>query len=276
MGSRYNPKMYKRNTSSRREAMSSLRTQIKNSSQQPRARRGYGPAVPRAVGAAIAGEMKYFDSDRSATNINAVTTTYPAGAVMDPGTTINLGDAAVANPLCLFVPKVSAALNGRIGRKVKVLKIRITGTIACGTQTAASAADPAARIRLSLVLDQQTNSAQMTPALLYNDGSSVDTTICSFQNPNNFGRFKVLKEKTIKLGNLSMAGAGPASIDQAGDKRPFKMSIAFKEPVLVNFNATNGGTVADIIDNSFHIVCATDSVNLVPTLSYYCRVCYKE
>ena len=44
------------------------------------------------------GEMKYFDCCRSNVNLPAVTTTWPAGAMVDPSTTINLGSAAVATP----------------------------------------------------------------------------------------------------------------------------------------------------------------------------------
>ncbi len=33
---------------------------------------------------------------------------------------------------------------------------------------------------------------------------------------------------------------------------------------------------AKVPDNSFHVVAATDSAALVPSLQYKCRVCYKE
>jgi len=49
--------------------------------------------------------------------------------------------------------------------------------------------------------------------------------------------------------------------------------------VKVQFNATNGGTVADIVDNSFHIICASTldvTSNQVPLINYYSRVAYKE
>lgn len=240
----------------------------------PQQRHGYG-SVARTRGAGVTGEMKYFDCELQAAAIQAVTTTWISGTRLDPTTTINLGDAAVANPSCLCVPKVSASLNGRIGRKIKVLKIKVNGTISVPEQAGASAADSATKIRLVLVQDMQSNASSMTPALLFNDAGAADTTICSFQNPNNFGRFRVLKDKIIQLGNASMTGAAP-TIVQSGMKYPFKFVINFKEPITVNFNATNGGTVTDIIDNSFHIICGADNVALAPTLSYYSRCSYKE
>lgn len=166
-------------------------------------RQGYN-AVTRTSGAAVIGEMKYFDCDCNGRVPGLLTTTWVAGTMCDPDTTINLGAAAVATPLCLFAPTVGAALNQRIGRKVKVLKIKVNGFVNKGAETAQTTANAADSIRLFLVVDQQTNSAQMTGAQLMNDGSAADTVINSFQNPNNFGRFRVLKEKRFLVQNASI------------------------------------------------------------------------
>jgi len=237
-------------------------------------RAGYG-SVPRARGQAVQGEMKYFDCLKQATAIGLTTTTWVAGTLMNPTTTVNLGDAAVATPACLFAPKVTASLNGRIGRKVKVFKIKINGTIIIDGQADQTDPQNAAKIRWMLVMDMQTNAAAMTSAQLMNDAADAETTLNSFQNPNNFGRFKVLKEKIFIM---AIATSATNAGDLEGVKRPFKCTYRFnpKDPLVVNFNATNGGTVADIIDNSFHVICATDYNTSAPKLTYYSRVCYKE
>lgn len=240
-------------------------------------RQGYN-AVSRTSGAAVIGEMKYFDCDNSGTALAACTTTWVAGTLIDPLTTINLGAAAVATPLCLFAPTVGAALNQRIGRKVKVLKIKVNLCLIVPQQAAQSTGDPGAIIRCMLVQDCQTNAAPMTSAQLMNDGTAATSTTCSFQNPNNFGRFRVLKEKRFVLEDPNMAGeVAESNVIQAGLKRFFKLTMNFKQPVEVHFNATNGGTVADIVDHSFHIICGTDNITgYGQTLAYYSRVCYKE
>jgi len=239
-------------------------------------RTGY-QSVARTRGAAVTGEMKYFDCDRSATALTAVTTTWPAGTIFDPGTTIDLGAAAVANPLCLIAPTVGAGLNQRVGRKITVRKIKIHGTVAVPAQAAQAGGDAASKIRIALVQDLQTNAAQMTGANLYNNATEAATTIGSFQNPNNFGRFRVLKDKMFQIGNLNLAGSPTtADVIQNGTKVNFKFAVNFKKPVEVHFNATNGGTVADIVDSSFHIVAGCDSTAVAPTLAYYSRVCYKD
>jgi len=244
--------------------------------QKGKTRKGYS-TVARTRGAAVTGEMKYFDCNIETTALTAVTTTWPAGTMVDPSTTINLGSAAVATPLCLFAPTVGAALNARVGRKVNVHKVKVHGTVVIAAQATQGAGDNACKVRVALVVDQQTNAAQMTGAQLYNDGTGPTTVIQSFQNPNNFGRFRVLKDKMIQMGNMNMAGSPTtADVIQSGMKVNFKFSVNFKKPLVVHFNATNGGTVADIVDNSLHIVAGTDNSVLAPGLAYYTRVCYKD
>jgi len=246
--------------------------------QKAKPRKNYS-SVARTRGAAVTGEMKYFDTSLNDSALAAVTQTWVAGTLKDPDTTINLGAAAVANPSCLCVPTVGAALNQRVGRKILVRKIKLHGTINIAAQAAQAAADSAAKIRIVLVQDCQTNAAPMTGAQLFNDANAAQPTVTinSFQNPNNFGRFRVLKDKMLTISNLNLAGS-PSTNDviQASVRYSFKFAVNFKKPVEVHFNATNGGTVADIVDNSFHIIAATESTPYNPTMSYYARVCYKD
>lgn len=239
-------------------------------------RRGYG-SVARARGAAVIGEMKYFDSNLTNTALVATTGTWPVGTMVDPTATINLGDIAVVTPLCLFAPKVSAALNGRIGRKVKILKIKMTGLIQIPVQAAQATSDASTCARLILVLDTQTNSAQMTAAQLLQDADSATTSFNSFQNVNNFGRFRVLKQKYFTFSNPNIAGSPTTGdLTQGSITYRWKINHKFKIPLDVMFNATNGGTVADIINNSLHLVCGANSIAMAPSISYYCRINYKE
>jgi len=224
----------------------------------------------------VTGEMKYMDSELSATAITAVTTTWPAGTNMDPSTTLALGDPAIATPANLCSPKVSAALNGRIGRSILVLKIKVRGTINVPAATPANGGEAACKIRILLVQDMQTNAGLMTGAQLMRDAGAAQTTINSFQNPDNFGRFRVLKDVTYILQDPNCYTDAVPAPAQNGRATNFKFNVNFKKPVKVQFNATNGGTGADIVDNSFHIFAATNSTALAPTLAYYSRVGYKE
>jgi len=246
------------------------------SSASKRQRKGYD-SVARTRGAAVVGEMKYYDAERTATAISAVGATWVAGNNVDPSSSINLGSAAVANPLCLVAPVTGSALNNRVGRKITVHKIKIHGYIIVAAQAAQSTSDAACKIRLVLVQNQQTNAAQTVPADLFNAATSADTTINSFQNPNNFGKFRVLKDKMFTISNLNMAGSPTSGDVITGSVRyNFKFMVNFKKPVVVHFNAVNGGTVADIVDNSFNMIAAADNTVYAPQIAYYSRVCYKD
>lgn len=227
-------------------------------------RAGY-TTVARTRGVYGSGEMKYYDLNADAA-INAVTTTW-AGTENDPAT-----------KLTLLAPTVGAAINQRIGREVKVFKIKIRGAIRVPVQTLQSTQDPTSTIRLILAQDCQTNAAQMQGEELMADGANAPTTIQAFQNLSNFGRFKVLKDKVYSIGDLNMANdaAATGNIVQAGKVIQFKWTINFKVPVKVRFNAVNGGTIADIVDNSWHVIAGCSSAALVPSIQYSSRVCYKE
>lgn len=251
-------------------------TRVRRKSYAPR-RYSSGSAavyqtVPRSRGIYSRGEMKYFDSEKSATAVTIVTTTWPAGTIFDPTVT------PVNSINTLFCPKDGSAINQRIGREVNVFKIKIRGEVLVAPQAGASTADYGSALRMLLVLDTQTNATQMTSAQLLQDQTAANQTLQTWMNLANIGRFRILKDKFMVLEPKTMANDTGATggLVQGGLTRLFKMSVRFKKPIKVRFNATNGGTIADIVDNSFHFVCGTDSTALSPTVNYTCRVSYKE
>lgn len=221
--------------------------------------------VPRTRGVYGQGEMKYFDCEMSFA-LPAITTTW-ANTVADPTA------VPVANINCLFCPTQGAAINQRIGRECKVYKIKIRG------QLIVNATDPSTtnsnHCRVLLVQDKQTNGTQMTGVQLLDGGTSTEYTIDAYQALTNFGRFQVLKDKTVIFSDLNFTDSAPGGTI-LGARRAFKMNWNFSTPVSVHFNATNGGTIADIVDNSFHLVAARVVSDMTVSMVYKCRVCYKE
>jgi len=224
-------------------------------------RAGY-TSVARTRGAAVTGEMKYYDTLLAASALTATN-----------NWTTTVQDPATFN--CLCAPTVGAAINQRIGRQIHIHKVKVNGFIHCPSQADQTAMDHGAIARIMLVQDKQTNATQMDGNLLMTDMNNAIDNINSFQNVDNFGRFKVLKDKFIPL-NTQCASYDGTNIEQAGLVRRFKFSHRFRTPVCVHFNATNGGSVADIVDNSFHIIAATSQTSQSPSLYYCARVCYKE
>ena len=227
-------------------------------------RPGYG-LVGRTPGGSVLGEMKYFDTAVSASAV--VNVANWAGTTNDP---------PLFNTLC--APVVGAAYNQRIGKEINIVKLKIRGMFqTAATEANASAIVPIV-IRYGVFQDMQTNSNQAGGQLVMTPTSSVAQAPFTFQNIDNFGRFKVLKDKVCVLQDPNLSGDATAH-DINGKTHSFKMTIKFKQPIKVRFNNSNGGNVADIIDNSLHFFCNSNNSNggnAILTTTYLCRVCYKE
>lgn len=228
--------------------------------------------VPRTPGGAIISEMKYFDTERALVAITASTDW--TATEFDPNTTQEA--TPVATPLCLFAPKQGAGVNNRIGKSAKLFKIKIRGLINIVAQADQTGADSAALSRIILYQDMQTNIVQAQGEQVMTDPVTADAYVAinSFQNIDNFGRFRILKDKFISLMNPNMTYDG-TNVEQQGLTKPFKITHTFKKPVEVRFNSTNGGTVADIVDNSFHVLATCTNATLVPNISYQARCSFK-
>jgi len=224
-------------------------------------------SAPAAYG--TVGEMKYYDTERAAVAI-ASSSTF-AGCEVDPNVSTRQG---ITNINCLFAPPNGTTIDARGGNKCWVYKIKVRGAVRVPPQTTVASPDDACRVRILLVWDKQTNATQLNSEDVINN-PSTNTPVMSvnaFQNINHIGRFQVLKDKIITLQNPAASNGD----DQNGLLRPFKMMINFKKPIQVRFDQGGAGTVADVIDNSFHVLANTDNAELVPEIAYYSRVCFKD
>lgn len=222
--------------------------------------------VPRTLGNPLSiGERKYFDSQLVTSSISAVTTTF-SNAMKDPPT-INT----------LFLPVPGTGISDRIGRRVAVHSIKIRGEIELANVNDASAgtqAYGAAIFRLIVVQDKQTNGAQMSSGTLIDSGTGT-LPWDMFQSTATFGRYRVLKDKRLVLQNPNF-GADLSNYDRNGLNRIFDYTIKFRKPVIIHFNATAGGSVADITDNSFHVLCGASNASGSPNIQYKVRTCYTD
>ncbi len=237
--------------------------------------RAHYQTVARTRGVYGQGEMKYFDTERPTQALTASVDW--AGTEHDPSTTQEA--TPVSNPNTLFAPIQGTAINQRIGRQAKIHKIKIKGHLQVVRQASATIADNGTLCRILLVQDMQTNSAQMQGEDLMADPTTntAAAAVDCFQDLKNFGRFKVWKDKlmTIQNPNMGISTTTTTNVSQ-GLVKPFHFNLTFKEPIVVRFNAGVAGTVADIVDNSFHIIASCDDITLIPTISYISRVCFKE
>ncbi len=240
------------------------KTYRQGSYRPARGRAGYSTVARSRGWAATVSEMKYFDTFKDGTALTAPATW--AGTEVDPATILTFCD-----------PVKGTGISNRIGRHIKIHAIKIRGQISCAAQLNQTATDAASQVRLVLVLDQQTNAAQMQGEQVFEDPgtASPNNTIQTYMNLDNLGRFRVLKDKMLVIQNPNIAWDG-TNMEQNGLVRMFKLNHKFAKPLDVHFNATDGGTVADIVDNSIHMLACASSIALVPQILYEARVSYKD
>jgi len=193
-------------------------------------------------------EMKYFDSFKNSTNLTA--TVDWSTSRMDPGTLDTL-----------FVPIQGDDIINRTGRKVKILHIKIRGQV----RMIAGATTGAEKIRIVLACDKQTNAAAALGSSIFgvlSGAPAAENGVNIFMNAANFGRFTILKDKTF----ISQPP------ETAGNYRMFNFKFTWKGEMMTHFNTTNGGTIADIVDNSLHLYANCNDVTSQPQIAYFCRV----
>ena len=207
-------------------------------------------------------ERKYFDALRTGTALTASTIDW-AGSLLDPSA-LN----------CLFAPVQGDDIFNRQGRKVQVLQIKVSGQIGCNPQTeVVPAPDVACIVRLHLVQDTLTNGTALLPQNVFGNTFGNGEPTDQFQNTAFFGRFKVLKSLKFILQNPNMIWTG-VNLQQQGLAHIFKMNVKFKKPAVVHYHSTNLGTIADVVDNSFHIMGLCNDADLVPLIAYISRTTF--
>ena len=211
-------------------------------------------------------EIKIFDTQLYGTTIPSSTDW--TGTELDPSTGgIN----------CLFAPTQGAAINQRVGRQIWIKKLCINAIFITPIIENAAGIDNPNIIRFIIVLDKQTNGTQCQGEQIMTPPPTPNTYVatCSFKNVNFFHRFDILYEKMIVLDpNDFIYNPTAGNYDIGGYAKTISFEIPFENELSVRFNATNGGTIADIIDNSLHCICNSTSND--STLYYYSRIEFHE
>lgn len=172
---------------------------------------------------------------------------------------------------CLSAVPQNDSANGRDGRVYHIDKIFIRGFLRENNLESQTGPITEPQVKLMLILDTMTNKAQMTAAQVMDEALTND--ILAFRNLEFTTRFKVLKSQSW-VPEVHQMNEGAANLFA----RPqtftpiFDWAVIFKEPLRVTC-FSNGGTVANILDNSLHIIGI--ATNAITRLSYHCRIRYR-
>lgn len=229
---------------------------------QVAARRTTNLARATVVSSLLAEEGKFFDTFFvGATGASSDMT----GAEMDPSTV-----------LCLNAMPQGDTASTREGNKTVVTGVSIRGTVQVSNEEAGTAPGDESNAVVYLVQDTQTTGGSAASGtqlnsedVFTNPGSGSSTpAINALRNmTKNPGRYKVLAKADINVKPMiTQLGANDYSAGRAQQR----FEIYWKGMIPVKHQANNG-TIADIADNSLHVIGFGNSL----VVNYNSRVYFK-
>ncbi len=194
-------------------------------------------------------EMKFLDTNRAVVSLPVT------WGLLDPTTFLGLTSVGEG-----------AGQSQRIGRKFTIHSLHIKGFINMAEFEAQPGPVDDEITRLSVVLDMQTNSAQMVATLVYD--STIGSPVNDFRQLENTHRFKVLKDRTFRLRPFGLNEGAVNSFASQKFMLPFKFNFSFTPPINVMASSTEA-VIASMADNSIHLIGVTTVAT--NTLTYRCR-----
>ncbi len=222
-------------------------------------RRIYRPqGIGRRTGGFTGIERKFYDTKNTGTALIAPTNA--AGGELDESATV-----------CLNTIVQGDGENQRDGRVATINSCYVKGIINIA-EAAAATGDPSTKIYLALVLDTQTNGAQLNSEDVFTNHSATGALASSPMRQMQFTqRFRVLDTFECDMGNPNAFNETGAT----GGAHQMGLVQAFSLSSNLTFRTQYSGTtetVANITDNSLHVIGYCSNVVLAPTVFYNARV----
>jgi len=220
--------------------------------------------VGRRTAPALGVEKKFFDTALAAVTLTASATC--AGGEVDP-------TALPAAVLCLSCPSQNSTSQGREGRKIKMKSIQVKGRINGALVEDGSDPAPSQKVFVALVLDRQTNSAQLNSEDVFSN-LNAEVSGCTFpmRNMNFAERFKVLRSDVFDLDRITLAVDATDSHASQGRALQFEWFVPLDLNVAFNTTTPTASTVASVVDNSLHMIAFCSATANAPSLQYNARL----
>ncbi len=217
-----------------------------------RRRRGrFRKARNARTGGWVGRELKFIDNEVDATAV-----------------AITWGVAHNATTNCLFSIETGTAENNRVGRIANIVALNIRGEIILPAAESQPTPTEDHVCRLCLVLDTQTNKAEVVPGDVMKD--TVANDYLTFRNLQNVSRFKVLWDRSFVF-KPAQTNEGAANLFANGAiKKYFKIFKKFSPPLRLTFVGTaTPPTVAQLTTNSLSMISIATSATI--TVSHIAR-----
>lgn len=200
-------------------------------------------------------ERKFYDTGLALTTLSAPTGA--TGGEVDPAT-VN----------CISAPATGSGPSDRDGKKMIIKKAIVTGVIYTAPDVDQTIADNQGAAVVYLVLDKQTNGAQLNSEDVFTNPSAATATAATLLHNLEYStRFQILSKTMVQLPQLPITYDG-TNIEQAGVTIPFTLISTMDIPVT--FIADTAG-VSSVQDNSLHVI-AFKNANTITSISYNARI----
>ncbi len=161
----------------------------------------------------------------------------------------------------------------RDGKSISIMNCTVKGIVEIPASELDTEPGEGIQVKVCLVLDTQTNGAQLNSEDVFKNTIAATKLAASPQKNLLFmNRFRILKSQTFTLTPTSLSHIANDAFSHNGVSRLFNWFVPFSNGLKVNFNAGTTASVANVIDNSLHIVAFCSNTTGAPTLSYNARI----
>lgn len=211
----------------------------------------------RRTGGFLGRELKFYDTTLVGANI--ATSADGAGIEADPSATIVLNTATQGD-----------GEQQRDGRKMSMKSIFVSGIVEIGPSTDVTVPEAVPDIAIWLVLDKQTNGATIVSENVFvNKSASILGGTSLMRNLQFTSRFRILDKVAFTMPNPPQSGDS-TNFDVQGSTVKWSLSANLKNMGVLFTNTSE--TVANITDNSLHILAVCTSTSMSPTITYNGRL----
>jgi len=209
------------------------------------------------IGGFLGIELKYYDTALVTTALTAPSDC--AGGEVDPETVLTIS-----------APAQGDGETNRDGKQILVKSAYVTGNIHRPINSDEGDAHTEGPVYIALVMDMQTNKAQLNSEDVFTNPSGGSSTAAQpLRDLQYTSRFKVLDSCVVMPSVRYVVQDGAATGSISGEIVPFKLSWNGEMPV--NFTGTAAG-VASVTDNSLHVIAYAAATSSGPQINYNARV----
>lgn len=206
----------------------------------------------------IAIERKFYDT--SLVSANIASPTDATGGEQDPSATS-----------MITTPAQGDGEQNRDGKQIICDFVEITGNVIKGALETQPNPELGTRVYLACVLDTQSNGAQLNSEDVYKNTGASQNLATAVQRNLLFGkRFKILKKEVFDF-NPFIGATGANDFASNAMSQSFNWFIPLNN-LKINFNAGTTASIANVIDNSIHMIAFSNQTTPQQTLSYNARL----